>query len=281
MKIGGRWASGNVRKGGGMGPGMVGGGLGAVVLTIIALVLGVDPSIVTQGGGGGGAPAEQVEPGTLTGDEEFVSRVLGTSEAVWSAIFQEEFGQDYPEPQMTVFSQYVPTACGTGQSAMGPFYCPMDRIVYIDVTFYRELERLMGANGDIDFAKAYVVAHEVGHHVQTVLGISEQVEQQRRSSSQEAANALSVRQELQADCFAGIWAHRVASLPEVAIDPGDIEEGLAAASAIGDDKLQQQAQGYVVPESFTHGSSAQRVSWFRRGYQSGSMDQCDAFSGAV
>ena len=275
MKIGGRWASGNVRNRGGMGPGMIGGGLGAVVLTILALVFGIDPGVVTQGG----APtSEPTAPGEVTEEQQFVTTVLGTTEGVWNQIFQEEFSSDYPEPLLNIFSGAVQSACGTGQAAMGPFYCPLDNQVYIDLSFFEELEQRLGAGGD--FAQAYVIAHEVGHHVQTVLGISQQVDAQRRGGSEEESNALSVRQELQADCFAGVWANKVGTLPEVTIEPGDIEEGLNAASAIGDDRLQQQAQGYVVPESFTHGSSEQRVTWFRRGYESGEVNQCDTFAAA-
>lgn len=254
---------------------VAGGGLGAVVLTILALVLGVDPSVVTQAGG---PPSNAPAAAPPLDDEkaQTVSKVLATTEDVWNAVFQEEFGQDYPEPTLNLFSGATATACGTGQSAMGPFYCPLDQQVYIDLSFYEELESRLGAGGD--FAQAYVIAHEVGHHVQTVIGVSEQVQAAGRGRSQEEVNALSVRQELQADCFAGIWANRVRNLPEVVIEPGDLDEAVNAASAIGDDKLQQQGQGYVVPESFTHGSSAQRMAWFRRGHESGQVSQCDTFA---
>ena len=277
MKIGGRWSSGNVRDRRGMGPGMVGGGLGAVVLTILALVFGVDPGVVTQGDPNAG---QQEAPAPPADDPaaEMVRRVLGTTEGVWSGIFQEEFGQDYPEPQLVLFSGSVQSACGFAQAAMGPFYCPLDRQVYIDLSFWRDLEQLGGGG---DFAQAYVVAHEIGHHVQTVTGISEEVQRERQRVSEVAGNELSVRQELQADCFAGVWANRVGALQDVVIDPGDVEEALAAATAIGDDRLQRQSQGYVVPESFTHGSSAQRMSWFQRGFRSGEIGQCDTFSGRV
>jgi uncharacterized protein len=278
MRFGNRQGSSNVRDRRGMGGLAVGGGLGAVVLTILALVLGVDPGVVTQPGG----PASDAPAGAPPVDDEKaqrVSQVLATTEDVWNAVFQEEFGQDYPEPTLNLFSGATQTACGTGQSAMGPFYCPLDQQVYIDLSFYQELESRLGAGGD--FAQAYVIAHEVGHHVQTVLGISEQVQRQGRGRSEEEVNALSVRQELQADCFAGIWANRVRNLPEIVIEPGDLDEALNAASAIGDDKLQQQGQGYVVPESFTHGTSEQRMSWFQRGYQSGRVSQCDTFSGRI
>ena len=277
MKIGGQWSSGNVRNRGGMRGGLVGGGLGAVVLAVIAMMFGVDPRIVMQGG-----PTSEPSASAPVADDattQFVTRVLGTTEGVWTEIFQEEFQQDYPEPVLNFFNGAVQSACGTGQAAMGPFYCPLDQQVYIDLSFYQELEQRLGAGGD--FAQAYVIAHEVGHHVQTVLGISEQVQRQAQTMGQEGANALSVRQELQADCFAGVWANRVRNLEAVVIESGDIEEGLNAASAIGDDRLQQQAQGHVVPESFTHGSSEQRVRWFRRGFDSGQIGQCDTFSGNV
>jgi uncharacterized protein len=278
MRFGNRQGSSNVRDRRGMGGMVAGGGLGAVVLTILALVLGVDPGVVTQAGGpAGNAPASA--PPVDDAKAQRVSQVLRTTEDVWNAVFQEEFGQDYPEPTLNLFSGATPTACGTGQSAMGPFYCPLDRQVYIDLSFYEELESRLGAGGD--FAQAYVIAHEVGHHVQTVLGISEQVQRQGQGRSQEEVNQLSVRQELQADCFAGIWANRVRNLPEVVIEPGDLEEAINAASAIGDDKLQQQGQGYVVPESFTHGTSQQRMTWFQRGYQAGRVSQCDTFAGRI
>jgi uncharacterized protein len=276
MRIGGRWSSGNVRvRSGGMGGKIAGGGIGAVILTILALAMGVDPGVVLQGGGGESQstplPAD-AEPGA-----QFVTRVLGTTEGVWTQIFQEEFGQDYPEPMLNLFSGAVQSACGFAQAAVGPFYCPLDQQVYIDLSFYSDLADQLGAEGD--FAQAYVIAHEVGHHVQTVLGISEQVNRRSGAVGEGERNALSVLQELQADCFAGVWANRVSGLQEVTIESGDIEEALNAASAIGDDRLQRQSQGYVVPESFTHGSSAQRVEWFTRGYQSGEISNCDTFAG--
>jgi uncharacterized protein len=274
MQFGNRRGSSNVSDRRGMGGMAMGGGLGAVVLTILALVLGVDPDVVTQGGQAPSGPA--AAPPADDPKAQFVTQVLGTTEEVWTAVFQEEFGQDYPEPTLVLFSGATGTACGTGQSAMGPFYCPLDQQVYIDLSFYQELEQRLGAGGD--FAQAYVIAHEVGHHVQTVTGISEQVQQQGRGRSQEEVNQLSVRQELQADCYAGVWGNRVRNLQGVVIDPGDLEEAMNAASAIGDDKLQQQGQGYVVPESFTHGSSQQRMTWFNRGYQSGDINQCDTFA---
>jgi predicted metalloprotease len=253
------------------GIGLAGGGIGAVVLTILAVMFGVDPGVLTQGGQTG-APST-----TATADDagfQFVSKVLKTTEDVWQSVFQEQVGRDYTPPVLNVFSGSVPSACGYAQAAVGPFYCPNDQQVYIDLSFYDDLKNRLGAGGD--FAQAYVVAHEVGHHVQNLLGISDRVQQQ--GGDQQGANGLSVRLELQADCFAGIWANRVKSLPEVVIEPGDIEEALNAASAIGDDRLQKQSQGYVVPESFTHGSSAQRVHWFQAGYSSGQLDRCDTFA---
>ena len=274
MRFGNRRGSSNVSDRRGMGGMAMGGGLGAVVLTILALVLGVDPGSVVPSGPASGGPA--AAPPADDEKAQFVTQVLGTTEEVWTAVFQEEFGQDYPEPTLVLFSGATGTACGTGQSAMGPFYCPLDQQVYIDLSFYQELEQRLGAGGD--FAQAYVIAHEVGHHVQTVTGISERVQQQGRGRSQEEVNQLSVRQELQADCFAGVWGNRVRNLQGVTIDPGDLDEAMNAAAAIGDDRLQQQGQGYVVPESFTHGSSEQRMRWFDRGYKSGDVNECDSFA---
>jgi hypothetical protein len=198
--------------------------------------------------------------------------VLADTEETWGAIFQE-MGQRYEPPKLVVFSGATQSACGVGQSAMGPFYCPADRDVYLDLTFFDELAQRFGAPGE--FAQAYVVAHEVGHHVQTLLGLSDRVDSARRGASKADANALSVRQELQADCYAGVWGHYAARKDMV--DTADVEAGLRAAAAIGDDRLQKQTQGRVVPESFTHGSSAQRVEWFRRGLQSGRVDSCNTF----
>lgn len=256
-----------------MGGVAVGGGIGAIVLTLIALALGVDPGAVLQGGGGAAAPptAEENERA------EFVEVVLGYTEDVWQQIFQQHAGEPYREPTLVLFSGATESSCGLGQAAMGPFYCPLDQNVYIDLSFFRDLENLLGAPGD--FAQAYVIAHEVGHHVQTLLGISQDVQARRQRLSQGEANALSVRQELQADCFAGVWANRAHQMAQV-LEPGDIEEALGAASAIGDDRLQRQGQGQVVPESFTHGTSAQRVSWFRRGFQNGDPEACDTFGAA-
>ncbi len=226
-------------------------------------------------GGGGAAP-----PPTAEDDEtaQFVSTVLAYTEDIWQQIFQQHAGEPYREPTLVLFSGATESSCGLGQAAMGPFYCPLDQNVYIDLSFFHDLDRRLGAPGD--FAQAYVIAHEVGHHVQTLLGISQEVQARRQRLSQGEANALSVRQELQADCFAGVWANRAHQMAQI-IEPGDVEEALGAASAIGDDRLQRQAQGRVVPESFTHGTSEQRVRWFRRGYETGQISQCDTFSGAV
>jgi predicted metalloprotease len=206
---------------------------------------------------------------------EFVAVVLKDTEDTWGEIFRER-RSDYQEPTLVLFSQATQSACGVGQSAMGPFYCPADQKVYLDLTFFRDLDQRFGAPGD--FAQAYVIAHEVGHHIQTITGLSERVHSARQRASGREANALSVRQELQADCYAGVWGHYASR--RGLLDPGDAEEGLRAAAAIGDDRLQHQSQGRVVPESFTHGSSDQRVSWLRRGMESGDVNACDTFSGS-
>lgn len=249
------------------------------------------------GGGGGGFPDIQLpqsRPDTTNfptpggqgtdiqrpktaGDDDlkrFVAVVLATTEDSWEQTFQR-LGQRYRDPTLVLFSGSVRSACGTGMAAMGPFYCPGDEKVYIDLDFYRELKNRFRAPGD--FAQAYVIAHEVGHHVQKLLGIADQVEAARPRMSKSDGNALQVRMELQADCFAGIWANQMQASTEL-IEPGDIDEALGAASAIGDDRIQKQTQGYVVPDSFTHGSSAQRVRWFRRGYDNGTLQVCDTFN---
>jgi predicted metalloprotease len=254
-----------------MSGGMMGGGAGLILAIIAALIFGVNPGdVINQ------APAVQEPAGPLTpADEEaraFVETILADTEAAWSAEFAEQ-GMDYPEPTLVLFSGAVQSACGMAGAAVGPFYCPMDRQVYLDLSFFSELAERFGAPGD--FAQAYVIAHEVGHHVQTVLGISDRIRQEQEGSSQERANALQVRMELQADCFAGMWGAHAQSQSGF-LEVGDIEEGMAAASAIGDDRLQRQAQGYVVPESFTHGTSEQRVAWFRRGLgANGDLNACD------
>jgi predicted metalloprotease len=201
-----------------------------------------------------------------------VSSVLANTEDVWRRIFQQN-GARYEEPVLVLFEAQVRSACGLASAAVGPFYCPSDHKVYLDLSFFRELDRRFGAPGD--FAQAYVVAHEVGHHIQTLLGTSDRVHNARSRASEVEANELSVRQELQADCYAGVWGHHAGRVDY--LDPGDVDEGLRAAAAIGDDRLQRQAQGYVVPESFTHGSSEQRQQWLRRGLQAGDLRQCDTF----
>lgn len=290
---GGGFGGGGFGRGGGLGgmPVVVGGGgLGTVAIIVIALLLGVDPSFLFQGGAGDvqrpqqqqtqAPPQGKFRPqaGRQGGDDDaqrrFVAQILATTEDAWGGLFQQA-GRRYEQPRLVLFSGATQGACGLAQSAMGPFYCPRDRQVYLDTAFFREMERKLGAPGD--FARAYVIAHEVGHHVQNLLGIIPRVDAARRTQGEREANAMSVRLELQADCFAGVWAN-VTDRNRRVLEPGDIEEGINAAAAVGDDRLQRQGQGYVVPESFTHGSSAQRVRWFRRGYDSGEVKQCDTFS---
>jgi uncharacterized protein len=277
MRWEGRRESQNVEDRRGMRFGRAGGiGLGTIVLALVAAYFGVDPSVVLQGT----QPSQQAEqvPYEESADEarlrKFVAVVLADTEDAWGAIFSAA-GRTYEQPSLVLFSGAVESACGFAQAAVGPFYCPADHQVYIDLSFYQDLQSRFGAPGD--FAQAYVVAHEVGHHVQTLLGISERNMAARQRTSEAEANALSVRQELQADCFAGIWAHN-ADRSRQLLESGDIEEGLNAAAAIGDDRLQKQSRGYVSPESFTHGSSEQRVRWFKRGFESGAVDQCDTFA---
>lgn len=257
-----------------------GGGLGVVAIALIAMFFGVDPKMVMEIGGGlGGGSTQQSLPRSPEEDKlaEFVQVILADTEDTWKAIFKQR-GGEYKEPKLVLFSGSTNSACGYAQGAMGPFYCPGDQQVYIDLEFYSELKNRFGAPGD--FAQAYVIAHEVGHHVQTLLGISRQVQQAKSRASKVEANAIQVRMELQADCFSGVWAnnaHRSRNL----LEQGDIEEGLTAAAAIGDDTLQRKAQGRVVPESFTHGSAEQRQSWFIRGLKAGDMSVCDTFSGNI
>ncbi|MBP8815461.1 MAG: neutral zinc metallopeptidase [Desulfobulbus sp.] len=264
-------------------PGRVkGGSIGILLLALVGMYFGIDPSIILNMGesvqvsqpGQSGAPVEQTEEDRQLA--EFVSVVLADTEDVWKEQFRAA-GQTYAEPNLVLFSGAVQSACGFAEAAMGPFYCPGDGKVYIDLSFYRELKRNMNAPGD--FAQAYVIAHEVGHHVQNLLGLSRQMEAMRRQVSKTEYNRLSVKMELQADCFAGLWAHHAHRARQV-VEPGDIDEALNAASQIGDDRLQKQQRGYVTPDSFTHGTSAQRVSWFQRGYQTGRFDNCDTFNAA-
>jgi predicted metalloprotease len=255
---------------------MVGGGLTVVVIAVVAMLLGVDPGAVLGPLGGGGGTGTQ-EPYQPTAEEQelfqFVKVVLANTEDVWNRLFQEA-GRRYEEPRMVVFSGRVESACGLASAAVGPFYCPPDKSVYIDLAFFDQLSRRFGAPGD--FAQAYVIAHEVGHHVQNLLGISERTHRMQQQSDKVTANQLSVRLELQADFFAGVWAHHADRWKGV-LEEGDIEEALRAATAIGDDALQREAQGHVVPDSFTHGTSAQRMAWFRHGYRTGDMAQGDTF----
>jgi predicted metalloprotease len=258
------------------GRGLAGGGIGAIILALVAMYFGVDPSVVLNQAGNL-APAEQTQPASFSPEEErlkdFMSVVLADTEDVWGALFRDS-GRQYEEPKLVLFSGAVQSACGFAQAAMGPFYCPADRKLYLDMSFFNDLAQRHDAPGD--FAQAYVVAHEVGHHVQTLLGVAEQVHAARSRAGEAEGNALQVRMELQADCFAGVWAHHAQRARQV-LEPGDVEEALAAAAGVGDDRLQQQARGYVVPESFTHGSSEQRMRWFQRGMQTGDATQCDTF----
>jgi len=222
-----------------------------------------------------GLPGKGGVGGSTDEMARFVSRVLADNEDVWDRVFKGA-GRQYQKPSLVLFSGTTRTACGQGQSAMGPFYCPVDGKVYIDLSFYDFMKQRFGASGD--FAQAYVISHEIGHHVQNLLGIAQAVEEQKRSARSEAeANAIQVRMELQADCLAGVWASLNEQL-RARLEPGDIEEGLNAAAAIGDDMIQRRTQGYVVPDAFTHGTSAQRVRWFRRGFESGQVQQCDTFT---
>jgi uncharacterized protein len=258
------------------------GGFGLLVIVVLALLFGVDPSQLLQPGGplDSGGYTQDSPPGPSSGEDaelrDFVSAVLGETEDTWRAQFQQ-LGQSYRDPNLVLFNGAVQSACGFAQSAMGPFYCPGDQKVYLDLDFFKELASRFQAPGD--FAQAYVIAHEVGHHVQNLLGIMDKVDSLRSRVGEAEANQLSVMVELQADCFAGVWANHADRTQQI-LEAGDVEEGLAAAAAVGDDRLQRQAQGYVVPESFTHGSSEQRARWFRRGLQSGSLRDCDTFNAA-
>ena len=280
MRLGGTRQSENVedRRGFRMGgtPMRAGGlGLGGVlILVLFSYLTGANPLEVLDPSGGSSGPVTG-PPSTGPIEDEAgkqVSQILADTEDTWDAIFQQSSGQRrYPHPTLVLFTDMVDSACGMNSAAVGPFYCPTDQKVYIDLGFFRELEQRFGAPGD--FAQAYVIAHEVGHHVQNVLGVFDQV---RRQAGRFDANALSVRQELQADCFAGVWGHYAAQ--KNMLDPGDVEEGLNAAAAIGDDRIQRRTQGRVTPESWTHGSSEQRVQWFKRGMDSGRPDACNTFA---
>jgi len=259
--------------------GLAGGGIGAIVLALVAMYFGVDPSVVLNQVGNP-APTQAEQQVTFSPEEErlkeFVSVVLADTEDVWGALFQAS-GQRYQQPTLVLFSGAVESACGFAEAAMGPFYCPADQKLYLDMRFFNDLAQRHDAPGD--FAQAYVVAHEVGHHVQTLLGISKQVHAARSQAGKVEGNALQVKMELQADCFAGVWAHHAHKARQI-LEPGDTEEALAAAAGVGDDRLQKQARGHVVPDSFTHGSSAQRMRWFSNGLQGGDPGQCDTFKAA-
>lgn len=261
--------------------GIGGGGIGMIVIIlIVSWLTGTNPLSLLQMAGGlpTGAPVERVPTGTAGDDpqSQFIGAVLGDLEDTWTQIFAKA-GERYEPPVLVLFDGQVQSACGFASAASGPFYCPADRKVYLDLSFFRDLDQQFGAPGD--FAQAYVVAHEVGHHVQTLLGVTQQVHAARRRASQAEGNALQVRLELQADCFAGVWAHHANKQRQV-LEPGDTGEALAAAAGVGDDRLQRQTRGVVAPESFTHGSSEQRMRWFSRGMQSGDPGRCDTFKAA-
>lgn len=250
--------------------------MGAIVIALLAYFLGIDPGAVTDQTPMLPAPSTEATQPVNPGDDSvkaFVSAVLGNTEDVWSGIMQRQ-GEAYRQPRLVLFSDQVQSACGVAGASVGPFYCPMDQKVYIDLSFFRELRSRFRSPGD--FAQAYVIAHEVGHHVQNLLGISEKVHRQQQRLGKKAANELSVRLELQADYLAGVWAHHAQK--QGLLEVGDIEEALRAATAIGDDRLQMEAQGYTVPDAFTHGTSQQRTRWFRKGLERGTLDGGDTFS---
>ena len=256
----------------------VGGGLGGIVLIALALLFGADPrQVLEQVPNSGQVPGQQSSRPINPEEEElkqFVATVLASTEDVWNEQFRQ-LGRQYREPTLQLFSDRAESACGIAGASVGPFYCPADEKIYIDLSFFRELHTRFQAPGD--FAQAYVIAHEVGHHVQNLLGTMDQVNSARARNSERLNNDLSVRLELQADFYAGVWAHYAQR--KGVVEPGDFEEALGAASAVGDDRLQRESQGYVVPDSFTHGSSTQRVEWFRRGFESGDVRQGNTFSG--
>jgi len=268
------------QRGSGVRKGAIGGGIGILVILAIALLTGADPgalinSISTEGGSLDGTPVVLTAAENESAD--FVSVVLADTEDTWQSIFQQN-GRVYRQPRLVLFKGSVDSACGFAESAMGPFYCPGDEKVYIDLDFYQELKDQLGAPGD--FAQAYVIAHEVGHHVQNLVGTAAEVQRLQSGSDEATANKYSVMLELQADCYAGVWAYHADKERQV-IEAGDIEEATNAAAKIGDDALQKRSQGYVVPDSFTHGTSAQRVKWFSAGFASGDIDSCDTFNTAV
>lgn len=279
MRWQGRRRSGNVEDRRGMRAGglAAGGGVVGLIVLAIALFTGTDPAELGVAVGPPSASTRAPAGPPPEGDPQaaFVSVVLADTEDTWHRLLPAAGGPAYREPNLVLFSDAVDSGCGFGQAAMGPFYCPLDGKVYLDLSFFRELDERFGAPGD--FARAYVVAHEVGHHVQNLLGLSDEVHRRRQRLSEAEGNDLSVRLELQADCFAGVWAHHAETERDL-LESGDLEEGLAAAAAIGDDRLQRETRGRVSPESFTHGSSAQRVRWFRTGFETGDPAQCDTFA---
>ena len=270
------------RGAGGMGGGLFGSrsiGIGTLLIAVVAgLIFGVNPLqlIGMLGGTGGPAQVQQAPTGQPPANDQasqFIRTVLRDTELVWDKLFRES-GGTYVQPKLVMFSGYTPTACGTGQSAMGPFYCPLDQKVYLDTEFFDTLRNELGGGGE--FAEAYVIAHEIGHHVQKQMGVIDKVDSLRGRISQTQQNALQVRVELQADCLAGVWAHHAEAQRKI-LEQGDIEQAMNTAAKIGDDALQKRSQGYVVPDSFTHGSSAQRVRWFTTGLKTGSVQACDTF----
>jgi len=264
------------------GRGLVGGGLGMIILVVIGMFFGIDPRVLLGLAGTVESVQQQVAPQKIEGKQgpvsdelgAFISGVLLDTEKTWNTLFAQ-LGKNYQEPRLVIFDGATPTACGTGQAAMGPFYCPLDQRVYIDLAFYRQLQERFKAPGD--FAQAYVIAHEVGHHVQNQLGIMQKMDEYRRRMSEPQYNALSVRLELQADCLAGVWAHHAQN--RKLLEAGDVEEAMRAASAIGDDTIQRRTQGRIVPDSFTHGTSEQRMRWFMTGMKSGQISACNTFEG--
>lgn len=293
MKWQGRQGSSNVRMSGGK---AVGGGIGGIIIGLILwLVFGMNPMQALQTGQavtGGGATSATTEATGTDRDTQFVKVVLADTEAVWHQIFKEG-GSTYKEPTLMLFNGRVNSACGGATAETGPFYCPGDQTVYLDTSFFAEMRQNLGISGDQqgsgdrenqnkagDFAQAYVIAHEVGHHVQTLMGISQKVNQARQQVGKAQSNDLSVRQELQADCFAGVWANRNQQRIQF-LEPGDIDEAINAAGQIGDDRLAQASGRAVAPDNFTHGTSQQRVNWFTRGLESGNIEACDTFSGAI
>jgi predicted metalloprotease len=264
------------------GRGIVGGGIGMIILVVVGMFFGIDPRVILGLAGTVQTVQQQVAPpkvegakGPLSDDMgRFVAGVLADTEKTWGTLFQQ-LGRQYKDPALVLFTGATPTACGTGQAAMGPFYCPLDQKVYIDLAFYQQLRDRFKAPGD--FAQAYVIAHEIGHHVQNQLGIMQKMDAFRQRMSETQYNALSVRLELQADCFAGVWAHHAQN--RNLLEAGDVEEAMRAASAIGDDTIQRRTQGRIVPDSFTHGSSDQRMRWFMTGMKSGQISACNTFEG--